>query len=211
MRRTSSRAQERHREKPDRAIEPAGAAAALVDAWWGSVLAGEVSEPHPVYGDLKVRLGGGRLRLTAELENEADRNELVRQARERIGHGIDRLDVSRLTVARRREKPGILRQTLVSAFPNRAAAEFARAFVLKHSRVAPMRDGIVDSAQPNGLAGLLPKEFIDDANEALDSGEALLILQVDETMAFRVRELLEEETRSMRTIATPPQLIERSN
>jgi hypothetical protein len=181
----------------------------VVNAWWASVLAGDVYEPHPIYGSLKAQLDGGRLRLSGELENEVDRNELVRQARERIGHGIDRVDVSRLTVASNHEKPGILSQTLVSAFPNREAAEFARAFVLKHSRIAPLEDEIVDSTHADSLRTLLPEEFIDDAGKALDSGEALLILRVDETAAFRVRELLEEDTRSEWTIAVPPQLNER--
>jgi hypothetical protein len=181
----------------------------VVNAWWASVLAGDVYEPHPIYGSLKAQLDGGRLRLSGELENEVDRNELVRQARERIGHGIDRVDVSRLTVASNHEKPGILSQTLVSAFPNREAAEFARAFVLKHSRIAPLEDQIVDSTHADSLRTLLPEEFIDDAGKALDSGEALLILRVDETAAFRVRELLEEDTRSEWTIAVPPQLNER--
>ena len=209
MSRTTARA-----HKPDRArresLEPAGAATALVGAWWASVLAGDVYEPHPVYGSLKVHLDGGRLRLSGEVENEADRNELVRQARERIGHGIDRVDVSRLTVASHHEKAGILSQTLISAFPNPEAAEFARAFVLKHSRVAPLQDEIVDCAHADRLRALLPEEFIDDAGRALDSGEALLILRVDETAAFRVRELLEEDTRSQWTIAVPPQLNERT-
>jgi hypothetical protein len=198
-----------HARKPDRAresLEPAGVANALVDAWWASVLAGDVSEQHPVYGSLKAQLDGGRLRLSGQLENEADRNELVRQARKRIGHGIDRVEVSQLTVASNHEKPGILSQTLISAFPNREAAEFARAFVLKHSRVAFLKDEIVDSKHLDRLRGLLPEEFIDDAGKALDSGEAVLVLRVDETAAFRVRELLEEDTRSEWTIAAPPQL-----
>ncbi len=192
--------------KPDRAVEPAGAAAPLVTAWWASVLAGDVYEPHPVYGSLRAHLDGGRLRLSGELENESDRNELVRQARERIGHGIDRVDVARLKVAGNKEKPGVLSQTLISAFPNREAAELARAFVLKHSRVAPLNEEVVDSAHADRLQALLPREFIDDAGKALDSGESVLILRVDEIAAFRVRELLEEETRSEWTIAVPPQL-----
>jgi hypothetical protein len=190
-------------------LEPGGAAAALIDAWWASVLAGDLYEPHPAYGSLKAHLDGGRLRLSGELENEEDRNDLVRQARERIGHGIDGVDVSRLRVASNREKPGILSQTLISAFPNRDAAEFARVFVLKHSRVAPLEDEVFDSTHADRLQDLLPEEFIDDAGKALDSGEALLILRVDEIAAFRVRELLEEDTRSEWTIAVPPQLSDR--
>ena len=94
--------------------------------------------------------------------------------------------------------------------PQAPVNEFARAFVLKHSRVAPLQDEIVDSAHADRLRALLPEEFIDDAGRALDSGEALLILRVDETAAFRVRELLEEDTRSQWTIAVPPQLNERT-
>lgn len=210
MTRTTAGAQKQDRGSANQAVEPAVAATALVDAWWASVLAGDVYEPHPVYGALKAHLDGGRLRLSGDLDTEADRSELVRQARERIGHGIDRVDVSRLTVASNKEKPGILNQTLISAFPNREAAEFARAFVLKHSRVAPLQDEIVDSAHSDRLRALLPEEFIDDAGKALGSGEALLIVRVDEIAAFRVRELLEEDTRSTWTIAVPPQLNERT-
>jgi hypothetical protein len=210
MTRTNTQPQKPARVSEKLDVEPAGAGAALIDAWWASVLAGDLYQPHPVYGVLKAHLDGGRLRLTGELETEADRNELVRQARERIGHGIDRVDVSRLTVANHREKPGILHQTLVSAFPNREAAEFARAFVSKHSRVALEEDEIVDSTHADKLRSLLPEEFISDASKALDAGEALLILRVDETAAFRVRELLEEDTRSEWTIAVPPQLIARN-
>jgi hypothetical protein len=207
MRRTTTSAQNRGRSS-GRAVEPASVSAALVDAWWGALLAGDVDKPHPVYGDLKAHLDGGRLRLSGELETESERTDLVRQARERIGHGIDRVDVSHLNVQPRKEKPGILRQTLISAFPNLAAAKYARAFVLKHSRVAPLREEIVDSPHANNLTSWRPEEFLRDAGKALDEGGALLILQVDETAAFRVRELLEEDTRSDWTIALPPELME---
>ncbi len=210
MSRTIARTQKPERTNVSQAMQPARAATALVNAWWASVLAGDLYQPHPVYGPLKTHLYGGRLRLSGELETADDRNELVRQARERIGHGIDRVDASQLTVANSKEKPGILSQTLMSAFPNREAAEFAHAFVLKHRRIAPLRDEIVDSTHADRLRTLLPEEFIGAAGKALDAGGALLILTVDETAAFRVRALLEEETRSEWTIAVPPQLTEPS-
>jgi hypothetical protein len=179
----------------------------VVDAWWASVLAGDVYEPHPVHGPaLKVRLDGNRLRLSGKLESEEDRQELIRQARARIGHGIDSLDTADLTVAKRDEKPGILDQTLVSAFPNRAAAEYALAFAIKHSRVRPKQHEIVDPEHLHEMPDLIPEDFISDARRALEKGKALLALRVDETQAFRVRELLEEDTRSEWTIATPPTL-----
>jgi hypothetical protein len=48
------------------------------------------------------------------------------------------------------------------------------------------------------------------ARKALDPGQALLLLTVDETEVFRVRELLEEDTRSEWTVASPPQLSARA-
>jgi hypothetical protein len=208
MRRTTStRADQRDRGGAARGTtHPPIASASLVDAWWATVLAGDVSEPHPVFGDVRVQLHGGQLRLSGELESNADRKELIRQARERIGHGIDSMDVSKLTVERRQEKPGILEQTLISAFPNRAAAEFARDFVIRHSRVVPKQDEIVDPHDADRLRAFVLDDFLPDARKALDGGHALLILRVDETEGFRVRELLDEDTRSEWTIAGPPQL-----
>jgi hypothetical protein len=165
-------------------------------------------DPHPIHRDVEVRLHGGRLRLSGELESIEDRDELVRQARERIGHGIDHVDVSGLKVVNHEEAPGILEQTLISAFPGREAAEYAREFVLKHRRVAPRQSDIVDAGSAERLRRTLPENVAQDVGGALDSGHALLILRVDETEAFRVRELLDEDTRSEWTVAMPPRRIE---
>jgi hypothetical protein len=181
--------------------------ASLVDAWWATVLAGDLSEPHPTFGDVKVHLHGGLLRLSGELESAADRKELVHQARQRIGHGIDNVDVSGLTTETRGEKPGILEQTLISSFPSRGAAEFARDFVIRHSRVVPKQNEIIDPNHADRLRSVIPDDFVRDARKALDGGHALLVLKVDETEAFRVRELLEEDTRSEWTMTAPPRLI----
>jgi hypothetical protein len=189
-----------------RALAPDQKSASLVEAWWESVLAGKVHEPHPIYNNVKVHLHGGRLRLSGELDSVEDRTELVRQARERVGRGIDRVDVSDLRVAKHKEKPGILEQTLISAFPNRAAAEYARDFVLKHSRVVPKQNDILDAIDSDKPNSLIPVDFVSDVRKALDHGRAILILRVDETEAFRVREVLEEDTRSEWTVAAPPQL-----
>ena len=210
MRRSTSRAQQDGGKGSGRAAPPRSEGASLVDAWWAAVLAGDVYDPQPIHRDVKVRLHGGRLRLSGELESIEDRDELVRQARERIGHGIDYVDVSSLKVVRRDEKPGILEQTLVSAFPGREAADYAREFVLKHSRVVPMQSDIVDAGTGDRLRVLMPDGFARDTGNALDSGRALLILRVDETEAFKVRELLDEDTRSEWTVAMPPRLIQAS-
>jgi hypothetical protein len=194
------------------AEDPSGAAIApeaVVGAWWSSILAGDVYEPHPIYGPaLKVHLDGSRLRLSGELEAPEDRKELIRQARMRVGQGIESVDVSDLRIARHDERPGILDQTLISAFPNRAAAEYARAFVIKHSRVEPKHHEIVGEGEEARLRELLPGRLVEKSRKLLEGGHALLILTVDETAAHRVRELLEEDTRSEWTVTTPPTMSE---
>jgi|SRR5882672_6118756 len=208
MRRTTTiRAERRSGKTAARGAPHADSSASLVDAWWATVLAGDVSEPHPIFGDVRVSLHGGLLRLSGELESAADHSELVRQARRRIGHGIDSVDVSGLTIASHWEKPGILEQTLISAFPSRDAAEFARDFVVKHSRVVPKQNEIVDSNRAGRLRAVVPEDLVRKARHALAGRRALLILRVDETEAFRVRELLEEDTRSEWTMTAPPQPI----
>jgi len=207
MRRPITRAQQRRRSSARVATSP-GKSPSPVDAWWASVLAGDVYEPHPIHREVKVQLHGGSLRLSGELETAEDRDVLVHQARQRIGHGIDHLDVSSLRVASRQEKPGILEQTLISAFPGRVAAEYARDFVLEHSRVVPKRNDVVDAGNADKLRVLLPEDFARQTRKEIDSGHTLLILKVDETEAFKVRELLDEDTRSEWTVAVPPQLIE---
>jgi hypothetical protein len=192
---------------PRRTGSPGGDEAALSSAWWAHVLAGDVDEPHPLHGSaVQVRLRGTRLRLAGELESEEDRDELVTQARSRIGKGIGSVDVADLKVAHRRERRGILDQTMISAFPNRAAAEFARDFVIKHSRVVPQQHDIVDATHSDNLRAIVPADFTGKVTRALDTGLAVLVLRVDETAAFRVREILDEETRSQWTVAMPPVL-----
>ncbi len=206
MRRTTTTRADQHEGK-GAARGTSRASASLVDAWWATVLAGDLSEPHPVFGEVKVSLHGGLLRLSGELESEAEHKKLVRQARHWIGRGIDSVDASGLTFASRKEKPGILEQTLISAFPSGAAAEFARDFVIKHSRVVPKQSDIVEPHHSDERRVLVPEDFVAQASKALDGGRALLILRVDETQAFRVRELLDEDTRSEWTLTAPPQLI----
>jgi hypothetical protein len=58
------------------------------------------------------------------------------------------------------------------------------------------------------LGQWLPENLVAKARKWLEAGQALLILTVDETVAHRVRELLEEDTRSQWTITAPPTLSE---
>jgi len=186
--------------------QPSDGAAARTGHWWASVLAGQVDDPHPIYGaDLHITFKGGVLRLSGELPSEADKKELTKEARGFVGRGVEKINARHLTVAKSREKAGILEQTLIAAFPNREVAEYARRYLVDSRRVEPKQLDILDSHQGEAKARqLLPPAFLSDVQRAFKAGDAVLLLRVDETSAFKVRELLAEETRSLWTIATPP-------
>lgn len=177
---------------------------ARIAAWWDAVVAGDTDEPHPIQGrHVSAQLRNGVLVLSGELVDKDDREQLVRQARARIGRGLRDVDTSKLRLADNSEVAGVLEQTLVAAYPNRATARRAGKYVVEHSRAQPKEQAVLEPEATN-LRRLLPAEFIADARRRLARGESLLVLRVDETEAFRVRELMEEDTRSTWTIATPP-------
>jgi hypothetical protein len=179
--------------------------AARIKSWWAAVLAGQVDEPHPIHGaDLDVAFKGGSLHLSGELVSEDDRTKVVEEARGYVGRGIDEVDANHLTIAKTREKPGILDQTLIAAFANRAVAEFARAHLVENRRVKPKVAEVLDPSDEARARELLPDAFVGDVQKAFKASDSVLILRVDETSAYRVRELLAQETRSLWTIATPP-------
>ena len=115
------------------------------------------------------------------------------------------MDVSHLVVAPRLERPGLLEQTIIASFTDRATAELARKFVLEHGRVVPVQEAIIDRTNGERLRRLVPREHIDDVRRRLARGEAVLVMRVDEIAAFTVRGLLEEETRSHWSLAVPPE------
>jgi hypothetical protein len=176
-----------------------------IDAWWNAVLAGGVDEPHPVHGDdLKVSIRHGTLRLVGTLPTEEDKAELLERGRDFVGHGIDRLDAKHLKVVKRKDEPGILEQTLIAAFRNRDVAELARDYLVGIRRLKAKQLEIVDSGQEDKVRRIVPAEFIDNVQRALKTGNAVLLVRVDEIDAFKVREMLSEDTRSRWTVAAPP-------
>jgi hypothetical protein len=176
-----------------------------IDAWWNAVLAGGVDEPHPVHGDdLKVSIRHGVLRLAGALQTQEDRSELLAGASAYVGHGIDKVDAKHLRVVKRTEKPGILEQTLIAAFPNREVAELARKYLVDFRRLKAKQLELLVRGQEDKIRGLLPDGFMSDIQKAFKAGEAVLVLRVDETDAFKVREMLAEDTRSRWTVTTPP-------
>ena len=126
-------------------------------AWWATVLAGLVDEPHPTHGaDLDVAFSGGTLRLSGELPTDEDRSQLLLEAQEYVGHGIDAVDAKQLTVAKRTEKAGILDQTLIAAFADREVAELARRYLVESRRIQAKHVEIFDATQEAKARQLLP-------------------------------------------------------
>lgn len=179
--------------------------AVAIDAWWNAVLAGGVDEPHPVHGDdLMVSIRHGVLRLVGALPAEEDKTELLSQARDFVGHGIDKVDARHLKVVKREDKPGILEQTLIAAFPNRAVAELTRNYLVDVRRLKAKQLEILDRGQEDRARQTLPEDFLGDIQKALKAGEAILVVRVDEIDAFKLREMLAEDTRSHWTVVAPP-------
>ena len=170
------------------------------------MLAGAVDTTHPIHGDaLKVKLAEGRLVLSGEVASERDRDQLLREARERVGNGLQEYDVKGLRVRPKDEKRGVLRQTIAAAYRHRDTAELARDFFLEHTGTKPIRAAIVDGHAK--LRDAIPAELIDDARKQVGRGRTLLVVDVDETEAFRARSLLEEDTRSVWTNVAPPRAL----
>jgi hypothetical protein len=174
-----------------------------VESWWTAVLVGQPGQPHPLYGDaVDVKVHGGTLHLSGDLDSLRDHQELVAEAHRYLGKGIDDVDARRLKVKRHDQRRGLLDQTIIAAFPNRAVADHALAFLRQHRRLRPKAAGTVTS----GGDRLLEKigEFATDVRKALHDGHVVLVTRVDETDAFEARELLDEDTRSIWTMVTPP-------
>ena len=176
------------------------------DGWWKQVLAGAVSTTHPVHGDeLKVKFTEGRLVMSGEVPTKRDRDQLLREARERIGNGLHEYDAKGLKIRPKEEMRGVLGQTIAAAYPHRDTAELALQFFLEHTGTRPIRAEVVD--RDAKLEDRVPSELVDDARRQLGRGLTLLVVQVDETEAFRARALLEEDTRSVWTAAAPPRAL----
>jgi len=176
-----------------------------VAAWWDAVVAGDDDEPHPHLGHaVSARVRRRRLVLSGTVVDSADKDQLVRQARARTGGAVRDVDASRLRVAGRSERKGLLDQVLVAAYPDATTARRAGRFVIEHGRIHPKRHVVVEPGSP-AVAGAVPGIYVKELKKHLARGESLVVLRVDETEAFRVRELMDEDTRSSWTLAVPPE------
>lgn len=186
-------------------------------AWWTEALAGQTTQSHPVHGtNVRAHLDGRVLVISGSVPSERVRREVAREAEHlKRGHGIrhvrDELTVERSDV----EREGLLVQTLVSVFETEEQAGFAAGYLEGHaSFTAAMLHVLTPDHASRAAAmlhALLPDAFWDDAERELSAGRVLLVVTVDEVDAFTARELLEEETPSLRTLALPPEPAENAS
>jgi hypothetical protein len=179
-------------------------------AWWTSVLAGQADGSHPVHGaNLKTRLEAETLIVSGTVPTEQDRNEIAAETEHLKGHGISTVRNELEVLPEVTDEAGLLTQTLVGIFENAELADFAKGYLEGHAHVRQQLMKLI--APDDGADGrtelhvLLPEAFWEDADKALDEGHALLIVTVDETEAFKARELLDEDTRSLQTLVLPPE------
>jgi hypothetical protein len=181
-----------------------------IDAWWLSVLAGQVQEAHPVQGThVKARMEGNTLILSGTVPSEADRQEIDAEIQHLRQHGVEEVRDELEVVPEVTDEPGLLMQTLMATFETAEQAGFAEGYLEGHAHIRPGLMKVIgaDSAEAgrSALRAVLPEAYWEDAEEALEAGRALLVVTVDETEAFKARELLDEETHSLETLVLPPQ------
>jgi hypothetical protein len=183
-----------------------------IRAWWAAVLVGQTTEPHPVHGeDVRARMDGGTLIITGKVASARDRRTIAREADHLKGHGVARIR-NELTVAPETpDRRGVLAQTLIAFYANPDQAGFAAGYLEGHALIPARILTILDSDRADADAGLeqlralVPRAYWRDGEAALGARQTLLVLMVDELDAFKARELLEEETQSLRLLVLPPE------
>jgi hypothetical protein len=181
-----------------------------VRAWWTSVLAGQLDQAHPIHGTkVSAKLEGDALIVSGSVPSDEDRKEIEREVEHLRGNGFKRLRNELEVEPEVEAEPGLLVQTLLSVFENEEQAGFAEGYLEGHAHVQPEAMKVIapegDGSAREEVRAMLPESYWEDADRALEAGRSLLVVTVDEPQAFKARELLDEETRSLETIALPPE------
>lgn len=183
-----------------------------IRSWWIDLLEGEEEGSHPLFGNiLQAQLKDQTLVVSGALPSEAARRNLERELHlivEKRGVAV-RNDT---TVAPEgAERPAILEQTLIAIFEQELHAKLAIEQVEGNPllRSVCLRLLAADSANRIGEEDAVAREHIaatyqGELRRAIAAGHAILIATADETDAFALRELLDEDTRSLQVLVMPP-------
>ncbi len=182
-------------------------------SWWLSALQGQAQAGHPVYGEtLHAELQDETLVMTGTVPSEDCRHAVQAELRTLQAH-TDIPVRNELTVAEPTgEEPGVLQQTLVATYENATQAKV----VAEQLRANPVLDsGRLQLLTPDSSIGdgdrteafrTVTETYRADLDRALEEGHAVLVVTVDETRTFEMRQLLDEETRSLQTLVLPPRV-----
>jgi hypothetical protein len=183
-----------------------------IRAWWASVLVGQTREPHPVHGDaVRAHMDGDTLVITGKAASRQDRRAIAREAEHLRDHGVAHMRNELAVVPETTDRRGLLVQTLIGFFATPDQAGFAAGYLEGHALIPSHLLTLIDRDPADADAGLeqlravIPQAYWHEGETALDAGQTLLVLVVDELDAFKARELLEEETPSLRLLVLPPE------
>lgn len=181
-------------------------------AWWAAVLVGQTREPHPVHGDaVRAHMDGGTLVITGKAASRQDRRAIAREAEHLRDHGVAHIRNALAVVPETTDRRGVLVQTLIGFYATPDQAGFAAGYLEGHALIPSHLLTLIDRDPADADAGreqwraIVPHAYWHEGETALDAGQTLLVLMVDELDAFKARELLEEETPSLRLLVLPPE------
>jgi hypothetical protein len=184
-----------------------------IGAWWRAALAGQAEYEHPVYGSrISVHKDGDRLVVTGSVPSEEDCARICSEVRSLHGGDDERVHVKVEVEPGDGDAKGLLIQRLAGFFADDEQAGFAKGYIESHANVRPGSLTVLSPSDPHAeaaLDSLVPEQFHADMLRGLKERKSILLLTVDETEAFRARQLLEEETKGLDTIVMPPERPER--
>jgi len=177
-------------------------------AWWTAVLSGQTDQSHPVHGSsISAHLDGDSLVIDGTVPSAEDRSEVSREVEHLRGKGVAEVRNKLEVKPESTDEKHLLAQTLLAFYETEEQAGFAQGYMEGHAHIrAESMQVIVPNASARGerLRAAVPEAYWEDAQRALDAGRSMLVVTVDETEAFKARELLDEETSSLETVVMPP-------
>ena len=181
-------------------------------SWWIALLEGEAEGSHPLFGNaLQARLEEQTLVVSGALPSEAGRRDLDRELRQLAEHrGIAVRNETRVAPDGT-EASGLLEQTLVAVYAQELHAKLAIEQVQRNPLLGTVRIRLLqldgDNATDGGEAAArrhVASSYRDEVRQALEAGQAVVVATADETDTFALRQLLDEETRSLQVLVMPP-------